>query len=514
MGVTHGIDVTPRQRRTILRLIERHLPETDIWAYGSRAKWTSHPSSDLDLVAFAGPHQRRQIADLREAFEESNLPFRVDLFVWDEIPETFREQIDDEHVVVVEMPSTPHVPTSWSQTTLDSLLGFSNGCSSPARSSDLPFPVFGSNGVIGRCRDSNSRPGTIVIGRVGSNCGSLRFSDTSCWVTDKAIRATAIGDHDPRFLFYLLRTLQLNTRHIGSRQPMLTQAVLASIRTFVPPLAEQRAIAHVLGTLDDRIELSHRMTATLEAMAQALFEDWFVDFGPVYAKVENRATGLPPVLDRLFPSSFEASKLGEIPAGWDVRKLSDVMNVNPPRTLRHGDVATYVKMAALPTSGPHVEAWTRRPFTSGSRFTRGDTLLARITPSMENGKAALVDFLDDGEVAWGSTEFTVLRPKPPWPHEIAYILVRCPDFREHSIINMTGTSGRQRVPASAIAAYPVAVPPPNVVEAFGQVIRPWFEHATYLARQAFTSSAQRDALLPRLLSGALRVSRSPTDTAQ
>ena len=153
-------------------------------------------------------------------------------------------------------------------------------------------------------------------------------------------------------------------------------------------------------------------------MARALFRSWFVDFDPVRAKAEGRPSGLPPDLDALFPASFEASELGEIPAGWEVKTLGDVIDVNPRRRIRRGDVATHVAMAALPTSGPHVAEWTQRAFTSGARFTLGDTLLARITPSLENGKTALVDFLDGGETAWGSTEFIVLRPKPTWPPEI------------------------------------------------------------------------------------------------
>ncbi len=192
----------------------------------------------------------------------------------------------------------------------------------------------------------------------------------------------------------------------------------------LPPLEEQRAIARVLGALDDKIELNRRMSETLEEMARALFWSWFVDFDPVRAKAEGRPSGLPPDLDALFPASFEASELGEIPAGWEVRSLADVIEVNPKRTIKRGDMTTHVEMAALPTSGPHVAAWTQRAFTSGSRFTRGDTLLAHITPSLENGKTALVDFPDDGEIGWGSTEFIVLRPKAPWPPEIAYVMAR------------------------------------------------------------------------------------------
>ena len=97
-----AIDITAEQRKTVLALLARHLPNTTAWVYGSRVKWTARPESDLDLVVFAKPEQERRVSDLREAFEESNLPFRVDLFVWDEVPEQFRKQIEAEHVVLVE----------------------------------------------------------------------------------------------------------------------------------------------------------------------------------------------------------------------------------------------------------------------------------------------------------------------------------------------------------------------------------------------------------------------------
>ena len=109
MGVDRTIDITAGQRKTILTLLERHLPGTEAWVYGSRAKWTSRPQSDLDLVVFAAPQQRRGVGNLREAFEESDLPFRVDLFVWDEVPETFRDQIEAEHAVLAVAPEAADV---------------------------------------------------------------------------------------------------------------------------------------------------------------------------------------------------------------------------------------------------------------------------------------------------------------------------------------------------------------------------------------------------------------------
>ncbi|MYN67478.1 MAG: nucleotidyltransferase domain-containing protein [Acidobacteria bacterium] len=107
MGLARDIDITASQWRTLLALLQRHLPDTEAWAYGSRAKRTSNPKSDLDLVVFSTPDQRARVGDLREALEESNLPFRVDLFVWNDVPNSFRRQIRAEHVVVCRPRPTP-----------------------------------------------------------------------------------------------------------------------------------------------------------------------------------------------------------------------------------------------------------------------------------------------------------------------------------------------------------------------------------------------------------------------
>jgi type I restriction enzyme S subunit len=177
----------------------------------------------------------------------------------------------------------------------------------------------------------------------------------------------------------------------------LNQAIIERVPIVLPPLPEQRAIAHILGTLDEKIELNRRMNETLEAMARALFKSWFVDFDPVRAKSEGRAPGLPKHLADLFPDSFEDSELGEIPKGWRVTPLPEVIDVNPTRALRKGDIAPYLDMANMPTRGHSPDAVIERPFGSGMRFVNGDTLVARITPCLENGKTAYVDFLLEGQ---------------------------------------------------------------------------------------------------------------------
>jgi type I restriction enzyme S subunit len=215
--------------------------------------------------------------------------------------------------------------------------------------------------------------------------------------------------------------------------------------------------------------------------------------------------GLPTHLYDLFPDRLVDSELGEIPEGWRVVELGLVIEINPPRVLRKGQRAPYLDMASLPTRGHVPNRVVERPYTSGTRFTNGDTLLARITPCLENGKTAFVDFLEPNEVGWGSTEFIVLRPKPPLPAEFGYCLARDPDFREFAIQSMTGTSGRQRVQPEALARYLLVVPSDDVAKAFGALVEPWFRKASASERESRTLAALRDALLPKLIRGEIRV---------
>jgi type I restriction enzyme S subunit len=274
---------------------------------------------------------------------------------------------------------------------------------------------------------------------------------------------------------------------------------------------ERSAIAHILGTLDDKIELNRRMSDTLEEMARALFKAWFVDFEPMRAKMEGRwrrgesLFGFPAHLYDLFPDRLVQSELGEIPEGWELKALAELIEVNPWRRLRKGEIAPYLDMANMPTRSHIPEVVVDRPFASGTRFMNGDTLLARITPCLEHGKTAFVDFLEGGQVGWGSTEFIVLRPKEPLPPEFGYCLARSEAFRDFAVQTMTGTSGRQRVQTEALAHYVLVAPPAPLAEAFVRAVEPLFVRAGKLACESRTLAGLRDALLPKLIRGEIRV---------
>ncbi len=305
-----------------------------------------------------------------------------------------------------------------------------------------------------------------------------------------------------------MQTLLLSWAGSGGTRNALTKGMIESLEIPLPPLPEQRAIAHVLGTLDDKIELNRRMNETLEQMARALFKSWFVDFDPVRAKMEGRDTGLPPDIAALFPDRLVPSELGEIPEGWEVRALGEVVELNPAEPLKRGTPAPYLDMAALPTSGPSPDEAVLREFKSGTRFRNGDTLFARITPCLENGKTAFVQALSSDTVGWGSTEFIVMRAIRPVPPEYTYLLARDPNFRAHAVQSMTGTSGRQRARTEALAPYPLPYPPNDTWAAFGLLMEGLFTRIESNRQETLSLTAQRDVLLPRLVSGEVRAGNS------
>ena len=187
--------------------------------------------------------------------------------------------------------------SSFADVSLGDIADFRNGKAiSPEKYTPAgKHPVFGSNGQIARSDDVLYPEPAIVIGRVGAYCGCVHYVPRASWVTDNAIVALPKLGNDIRYLFYLLGSLELQRTAIGSAQPLMTQGGLKVVRTKAPPLAEQKAIAAVLGALDDKIELNRRMNATLEAMARALFQSWFVDFDPVRAKLDPDRSGPTPI---------------------------------------------------------------------------------------------------------------------------------------------------------------------------------------------------------------------------
>ena len=397
----------------------------------------------------------------------------------------------------------------WYQVTLGEILSFSNGASSPKRSDNLPHPVYGSNGIIGFSDETNASSNVVVIGRVGSYCGSLHFSDRPCWITDNAIRASAVDENDAKFLYYLLHTLNLNEWRTGSGQPLLNQSILSSIPTAVPPLPEQRAIAHILGVLDDKIELNRRMNETLEEMARALFKSWFVDFEPVRSKMEGRwrrgqsLPGMPAELYDLFPDRMVSSELGEIPAGWRVGTLGNVANEvrvsAQPQSIEPG--TPYIALEHMPKRCLALSDWGVADEVGSNkfRFERGNILFGKLRPYFHKVGIAPLEGVC-------STDIVVVAPAGDCWFGFVLGHVSSDEFVDYTDITSTGT----RMPRTKwrdMARYSISLPTRGLAEAFTAQIQPWVEQIVSAIHESRALSSLRDTLLPEIVSGKLQVTR-------
>jgi type I restriction enzyme, S subunit len=278
---------------------------------------------------------------------------------------------------------------------------------------------------------------------------------------------------DPRFYAYYFRS------PIG-RQTMETiveQVAVAGIRSSdlsrlqvpVPPLAVQNAIAATLGALDDKIACNSRISKLTESRLSTIFAiDHFDD------------------------------------PGGDSQRLDDLIEVGPARTKASAGSAPYIEMAAVPTDSALVAECARREPKSGSRFMNGDTIMARITPCLENGKVAFIDCLSDSEVGLGSSEFIVLRPYGSLPLQFAYFLARSERFRDYAVRHMSGSSGRQRCPAEAIARYEISKPDPQALSSFTAEVVPAFEMLRVFLNESVLLGRLRDTLMRKLFSGEVR----------
>lgn len=281
---------------------------------------------------------------------------------------------------------------------------------------------------------------------------------------------------DADFLYYLLtqdalvEALHAIAEQSTSAYPSIKPSDLENLEIEIPDLDTQRKIADVLSSLDRKITQNTDVNENLQQQAFALF-------------------------DQLMLESGDSKCL-----------VSDVAYLNPKRQLSKNQVARCIDMSQLSTSGAFPSGWDMKPFNGGMRFINGDTLLARITPCLENGKTAYIDFLDKKEVAFGSTEYIVLAPREGVPPEYLYCLARYPAFVDYAVKNMNGSSGRQRVSADTIGKFVMNHPSEDALRNFGDIATALFMKMRYNSFENLRLVSLRDAILPRLMSGELDVS--------
>lgn len=373
--------------------------------------------------------------------------------------------------------------SDFQSTKLEALITFANGRTSPDRFDGGAFPVYGSNGLIGLANEVNSPAKSIVIGRVGSYCGSVHFSSTACWVTDNAIRATVKGENDPSFLYYLLKHLDLNNWRSGSGQPLLNQTTLNSIEVSVPPPSDQRLIGSFVASLDDRITLLRETNSTLEAIAQALFTSWFVDFDPVRAKAEGlEPEGMDAATAALFPGSFEDSELGLVPSGWKVGKVEDLMELPYGKALKATDRVD----GPVPVYG-----------SGGITGCHNESLVNG--PSVIVGRKGTV-----GSLYWEDRPFfpidTVFYVRTDNPLTYCYYLLQTLGLE-----NMNTDGAVPGLNRNNAYRLPVVVATTSILESFDEIVSSLRNKMFSNSQHTQTLTKLRDTLLPRLISGQLRL---------
>ena len=506
------VDIRPDHLEIVQDILREHLPAGfRVWVFGSRANWKTKDSSDLDLaMEGADALDYKAMVGLEVAFEESDLPYTVDVVDLNAVSPEFKNIVEAQRIPLP--PAAPRkVSSEWRKVTLGELTENFDAIRVPVKESDRkpgPYPYYGASGVVDRVDGFLFDGQYLLIAEDGENLRTRAtpiafLADGRFWVNNHAHIVRGNHHADTRFLNYALSNLDISGYLTGSTMPKLTQRNMNQILLTVPPLREQRRIARILGALDDKIELNRRMNETLEAMARAVFQDWFVDFGPTRAKMEGQEPYLPPELWDLFPNELVDSELGEIPQGWKAGALSDYASLNQeswskknlPNEIEYVDLAN-TKWGTIEStqhfSGEAAPSRARRVLRSG------DTIVGTVRPG--NGSFSLVG----RNGLTGSTGFAVLRPLRHWFRELVYLAATDPNNIERLTHRADG-GAYPAVRPEVVAESQVVTPNEGTIslDHFSNVIRPLLDKMEKNQAEIRMLATLREELLPSLISGEL-----------
>ena len=411
--------------------------------------------------------------------------------------------------------------SEWRETLLGEVTDNFDAVRIPVKQADRRpglYPYYGASGVVDHVDSFLFDGEYLLVAEDGENLRTRTtpvafLANGKFWVNNHAHIVRGNNNANTRFLMYALSELDISGYLTGSTMPKLTQGSMNRIPVPLPPLPEQRAIAHILGTLDDKIELNRRMNETLEDMARALFKSWFVDFDPVRAKMEGRwrpgesLPGLPAEHYDLFPDRLVDSELGEIPEGWGVRPLGDVASLNPeswsrsnvPQELEYVDLAN-TKWGIIEATQHYL--WKDAPSRAKRILRSGDTIVGTVRPG--NGSYSLIGT----EGLTGSTGFAVLRPLHSRYRGLVYLAVTDTENIERLAYRADGAA-YPAVRPEVVGETEVVLPGPDhgVFDRFSERTWPMLDKMEANKKENRVLAVLRDALLPKLVSGEVRVGR-------
>jgi type I restriction enzyme, S subunit len=373
----------------------------------------------------------------------------------------------------------------WRDMTLGDFVALQRGhdLTEPERRSGR-VPVMGSAGQNGFHDTAIAKGPGIVIGRSGASFGQVHLSKEDFWPHNTGLYVTDFKGNDPLFAFYLLKTLDFNRYNSGSAQPSLNRNFIYPIPIRVPELSKQKAIAAMLGALDDKIELNRRINATLEAMARCLFQSWFVDFDPVRSKLDGRPpVGIDTATAAIFPDTFDETAIGHTPHGWKVQTLGEVIELAYGKPLKAEDRKTG-PVCVYGANGP--VGWHDEKLVSG--------------PGIVVGRKG-----NPGVVTWAHGDFypidTTFYVEPIGECRSLYYLYYALSL--HNLANLSADSAVPGLNRNHAYMSKQVIPPQPVLAAFDSQIAPMFTAIHANEEQSRTLATLRDTLLPKLLSGRL-----------
>ncbi len=394
----------------------------------------------------------------------------------------------------------------WAEMPLGDVITLQRGFDLPSQDRKPgKVPIVSSSGVSDYHSEVGVKGPGVVTGRYGT-IGQVFLIKEDYWPLNTTLWVKDFHGNDPHFASYLLRTIDFQSCSDKSSVPGVNRNDLHRIPVLLPPLAEQKAIALVLGALDDKIELNRRINATLEAMARALFLSWFVDFDPVRAKLDGRP---PAALDlataAVFPEHFAHGEHDMLPVGWRLAAIEEVCTINSWTLCKNDDLETleYVEISEVSRGNiANIATYERgeEPSRARRRLRHGDTVLSTVRP--DRGSYFLALNPPDNRVA--STGFAVLTPtKVPW--SFIHAALTQTEVSDH-LGQMADGGAYPAVRPEIIGVMQVSLPnETKILDAFHRACAPLFEQAEANRTQSRTLATLRDALLPKLLSGELSV---------
>ena len=357
------------------------------------------------------------------------------------------------------------------------------------------IPVYGGNGIMDYCSESNCE-NTVIIGRVGAYCGCVYLATGLCWISDNAISIKNNYLTDLHYLFYLLKSLDLNHHHIGAAQPLMTQDVIGRIEVSIPTLSFQKQIAAILSSLDSKIELNNRINHNLEEQAQALYKSWFVDFEPFK------------------DGKFVESELGMIPEGWRydyIGKLpiyiSDYVSNGSFASLKANVKLHNVKEYAHFIRNTDLKSETfpiyvdrhSYEFLSKSQLSGGEIIISNVG---DVGSVYICPTLD-GPMTLGNNVI-MIKPDNELLKYYLYILFKWFEGKQ-LLKGITGGSAMPKFNKTDFKSLQILIPSTDVLMAFNAAIKPLFNEINTNSSTTQKLSKLRDTILPKLMSGELKI---------